>query len=153
MKLYRLTKAAYSNDLSGKGAEIAGGRWNSKGVAMLYTAQSIALATTEIAVHVPLGILPKGYVTITFELPEEISMEELKENNLPADFSSIPHSHSTQIIGDEFISGKKTLVLKVPSVVVSGDYNFLINPNHQDINKLIIVNITPYEFDRRLFFR
>ncbi|RYX85780.1 RES domain-containing protein, partial [bacterium] len=65
MKLFRLTKFKCSRDLSGKGAEIAGGRWNSKGTAMLYTAQSIALATTEIAVHVPLGILPKGYVAIT----------------------------------------------------------------------------------------
>ncbi len=69
MKLYRLTKAVYSNDLSGKGAEIAGERWNSKGAALLYTAQSIALATTEIAVHVLLGILPKGYVAVTYELP------------------------------------------------------------------------------------
>ncbi|RYY06486.1 MAG: RES domain-containing protein [Sphingobacteriaceae bacterium] len=153
MKLYRLTKAIYSKDLSGKGAEIAGGRWNSKGVAMLYTAQSIALATTEIAVHVPLGILPKGYVAITYELPKEIKIEELKKIELPNDFSSIPYSHSTQVIGDKFILNKKNLVMKVPSVVVPGDYNFLINPDHQAINNLVIVDIIPYEFDRRLFFR
>ncbi len=152
MKLYRLAKTAYSKDLSGKGAEIAGGRWNSKGVAMIYTAQSIALVTTEIAVHIPLGILPKGYVAITYELSEGTIVEEFKEDELPADFKSIPHSHATQIIGDEFISSKRALVLKVPSVVVQGDYNFLINPNHQDLNKISIVNIEPYEFDRRLFF-
>lgn len=153
MQLFRLAKLKYSKDVSGKGAEIAGARWNSKGIAMLYTAQSVALATTEIAVHVPLGILPKGYVAITYELPEEIRVEELKETELPNDFSSIPHSYSTQVIGDEFVMGKRTLVLKVPSVVVPGDYNFLINPNHQDINKLVILDITPYEFDYRLFFR
>ncbi len=153
MMFYRLAKAAYSKDLSGKGAEIAGGRWNSKGVPMIYTAQSVALATTEIAVHVPLGILPKGYVAITYELPEETIIDVLKENQLPADYKSIPHSHSTQIIGDEFIIGKKALVLKVPSVVVQGDYNFLINPNHPDLSKVSILNIEPYEFDARLFFK
>lgn len=153
MKLYRLTKSKYSRDLSGKGAEIGGGRWNSKGTSMLYTSQSIALATTEIAVHVPLGILPKGYVVITFEVPNSIITEELQENKLPSDWKSIPHSHSTQIIGDEFIMSKKALILKVPSVVVQGDFNYLINPNHQDINMVSIVTIQQYEFDGRLFFR
>ncbi len=153
MKLYRLTKSKYSRDLSGKGAEIGGGRWNSKGTSMLYTSQSIALATTEIAVHVPLGILPKGYVVITFEVPNSIITEELQENKLPSDWKSIPHSHSTQIIGDEFIMSKKALILKVPSVVVQDDFNYLINPNHQDINKVSIATIKRYEFDGRLFFR
>ncbi len=153
MKLYRLTKSKYSRDLSGKGAEIGGGRWNSKGTSMLYTSQSIALATTEIAVHVPLGILPKGYVVITFEVPNSIITEELQENKLPSDWKSIPHSHSTQMIGDAFIISKKTLILKLPSVVVQGDFNYLINPDHLDINTVSIVTIQQYEFDGRLFFR
>jgi len=153
MKLYRLTKSKYSRDLSGKGAEIGGGRWNSKGTSMLYTSQSIALATTEIAVHVPLGILPKGYVVITFEVPNSIITEELQENKLPSDWKTIPHSHSTQLIGDEFIMSKKALILKVPSVVVQGDFNYLINPDHLDINMVSIVTIQQYEFDGRLFFR
>jgi RES domain-containing protein len=106
MKLFRLAKAKYSRGLSGKGAEIAGGSWNSKGTPMRYTAQSIALATTEIAVHVPLGILPKGYVAITYELAEGVTILELKPDQWPANFKSTPHSHSTQVIGDKFITGK-----------------------------------------------
>ncbi len=153
MKLYRLTKFKYSRDLSGKGAEIGGGRWNSKGTSMLYTSQSIALATTEIAVHVPLGILSKGYVVITFEVPDQTITEELQENKLPPDWKSVPHSHSTQMIGDEFISSKRALILKVSSVVVQGDFNYLINPNSQDIKKVSITTIERYEFDERLFFR
>ncbi|MVN23478.1 RES family NAD+ phosphorylase [Mucilaginibacter arboris] len=153
MKLFRLAKSKYSRDLSGRGAEKAGGRWNSKGTPILYTAQSIALATTEIAVHVPLGILPKGYVAITYELPEQVTILELKPDEWPADFKSIPHSHSTQVIGDEFIAHKKALILKVPSVVVQGDFNYLINPNHPDLEKVVIIAAEPYEFDERLFFR
>lgn len=70
MIVYRLSKEIYANDLSGKGAEIAGGRWNSKGSAALYTAQSIALCVTEIAVHIPLGILPRDYRLIHIEIPD-----------------------------------------------------------------------------------
>lgn len=152
MKLFRLTKAKYSKDLSGKGAEIAGGRWNSKGVPMLYTSNSIALATTEVAVHVPLGILPKGYVAIIYELDDVTIIEQLKESKLPPGLRSVPHSRSTQLIGDDFIISRRVLVLKVPSVVIQGGFNYLINPNHPDLNQVSIMKIEPFEFDKRLFF-
>ena len=71
MIVFRLSKAQFANDLSGKGAELVGGRWNSRGNAMLYTSQSIALCVTEIAVHVPLGILPKDYQLVHIEVPDE----------------------------------------------------------------------------------
>jgi len=86
-------------------------------------------------------------------VPDLAIIEELKENKLPADFKSIPYSHSTQMIGDKFIIGKRALILKVPSVVVQGEFNYLINPNHQDLDQLSIEKIESYEFDERLFFR
>ena len=61
MIVYRLCKSIYKKDLSGKGAEIAGGRWNSKGYAILYTSESRSLCTAEIAVHTPLGNVPADY--------------------------------------------------------------------------------------------
>lgn len=153
MKLFRLSKLKYSKDLSGKGAELAGGRWNSKGTPMLYTSQSLALSTTEVAVHVPLGILPKGYYAITYEVPTSVNIQEISMEDLPEDWKSIPHSHSTQQIGDLFISSLKSLILKVPSAVIQGDFNFLINPTHQDLAKIHISDIQKYEFDERLFYR
>ena len=75
MIVFRLSKAQFANDLSGKGAELVGGRWNSRGNAMLYTSQSIALCVTEIAVHVPLGILPKDYQLVHIEIPDEDFLE------------------------------------------------------------------------------
>lgn len=153
MKLYRLSKLKYSQDLSGKGAELSGGRWNSKGTPIIYTSQSIALATTEVAVHIPLGILPKGYVVITYEVPDSVIIQELDESLIPLDYKSIPHSHSTQVIGDEFLQNKRSLILKVPSVVINGDLNYLINPLHSDITKISILSVNKYEFDERLFFR
>lgn len=148
MIVYRLSKAQYAQDLSGKGAELVGGRWNSRGNAMLYTSQSIALCVTEIAVHVPLGILPKDYQLIHIEIPDE---DLLEMKRLPKDWQSFPHSNSTQMIGDKFLKEHKHLVFKVPSAAVQGEFNFLINPRHKNFNHIKIVKIENFNFDERLF--
>lgn len=148
MIVYRLSKAQYAQDLSGKGAELVGGRWNSRGNAMLYTSQSIALCVIEIAVHVPLGILPKDYQLIHIEIPDE---DLLEMKRLPKDWQSFPHSNSTQMIGDKFLKEHKHLVFKVPSAAVQGEFNFLINPRHKNFNQIKIVKIEDFNFDERLF--
>ena len=148
MIVYRLSKAQYAQDLSGKGAELVGGRWNSRGNAMLYTSQSIALCVTEIAVHVPLGILPKDYQLIHIEIPDE---DLLEMKRLPKDWQSFPHSNSTQMIGDKFLKEHKHLVFKVPSAAVQGEFNFLINPRHKNFSQIKIVKIEDFNFDERLF--
>ena len=148
MIVYRLSKGQYANDLSGKGAELVGGRWNSRGNAMLYTSQSIALCVTEIAVHVPLGILPKDYQLIHIEIPDE---DLLEMKRLPKDWQSFPHSNSTQMIGDKFLKEHKHLVFKVPSAAVQGEFNFLINPSHKNFNQIKIVKLEDFNFDERLF--
>ncbi|MFD2601183.1 RES family NAD+ phosphorylase [Flavobacterium suzhouense] len=153
MIVFRLSKEVYANDLSGRGAEKAGGRWNSKGTAMVYTSESRALCTTEIAVHTPLGILPIDYVLIAIEIPNTIQITEIKSPSLPEDWKSLPHAHSTQEIGDIFVTEEKTAVLKVPSAVVQGEFNYLINPSHKDFKKIKVKLIEPFDFDERLFIR
>ena len=150
MMVFRLSKEQFAQDLSGKGAELVGGRWNSRGNAMLYTSQSIALCVTEIAVHVPLGILPKDYQLIHIEIPEN---DFLEIKRLPKDWQSFPHSNSTQMIGDKFLKEHKHLVFKVPSAAVQGEFNFLINPRHKNFNQIKIVKIENFNFDERLFKR
>lgn len=151
MIVYRLSKANYSKDVSGKGAEKSGGRWNSKGIPMVYTSETRALCTTEIAVHTPLGIVPLNYEIIQFEISDKVKIHTVDENTLTKDWKSFPHVHSTQEIGDKFIKENKYLVLKVPSAVVQGEYNFLINPNHKDFKMLKIKSIEAFSFDERLF--
>ena len=140
----------YAHDLSGKGAEIAGGRWNSKGVAMLYTGQSIALCVTEIAVHIPLGILPEDYCLVHLELPED-AFSELKK--LPPDWNLFPHPDATQKIGDKFIRENKKLALKVPSAAVQGEFNYLLNPRHHAFGEVKIKKVEKFSFDERLFIK
>ena len=153
MIVFRLSKSKHSNDLSGKGAEKFGGRWNSKSVAMLYTSDSRALCTAEIAVHTPLGNIPEDYEITLIKIPEHAIIPELESIYLPHDWNSIPHSHSTQEIGDKFIDEGKFVALKVPSAVVQGEFNFLINPDYSDFKNVTIEKIEPFAFDTRLFVR
>jgi RES domain-containing protein len=151
MTVYRICKKAFSKKLSGRGAEKAGGKWNNKGVPMIYTCESRALCTTEIAVHIPLGVLPSDYMLLTIDIPQKIKIQEIKKENLPTNWKSFPYADSTQHIGDKFIVENKFAVLKVPSAVVEGDFNYLVNPNHKDVALIKIIKIESFEFDKRLF--
>lgn len=153
MIVYRLSRGPYRNDLSGRGAEIAGGRWNSKGTAILYTSESIALCTVEVAVHMPLGIVPKDYYLVRIEIQNAASIKELPEAELPADWKSFPHANSTQELGDAFVQEAAQLVLKVPSATVQGTYNYLLNPRHPDFHQVKVLDSVLFEFDKRLFVK
>jgi len=153
MIVYRLSRKAFAKDLSGRGAELHGGRWNSKGTPMLYTSQSRALAFAELAIHIPIGIVPKGYFLVTIQIPDTASILKLNEKQIPKDWRSNPHSHSTQQIGDKFVLDGTHLVLQVPSAIVPGDFNFLINPKHPEAGKIAIKGMEVFEFDSRFAFR
>jgi len=150
MIVYRLSKSIYANDLSGKGAELVGGRWNSKGVPVVYTSGSRALATTEIAVHTSLANIPVDYCIVSIDIPDgSIMTPEIKD--LPVDWSDVPAKSASQKYGDKFVNDNMYLVLKVPSAVVQGDFNYIINPRHKDILFVEIEDISSFTFDKRLF--
>jgi RES domain-containing protein len=149
MIVYRICKKEYSHDLSGKGAELSGGRWNSKGIAMLYTCQSRALCLAEVAVHLPLSSIPNDYYLTSILLPK--TAVQMHDKVLHKSWKNFPYSQLTRNIGDAFIKANKFLILKVPSAVVQGDFNFLINPHHSSFYKVKISSTEPFEFDSRLF--
>lgn len=151
MRVYRLSKRKYANNLSGKGAAKFGNRWNSKGVEVIYVAQSRALAMAEVAVHLTLATLPSDYVMMEIEIPESIASDYLDVNDLSENWNSNPPTNITQQIGDSFIDSEKHCILKVPSAVVKGDFNFLINPHHKDFKKIRVIDISDFPFDSRIF--
>jgi RES domain-containing protein len=153
MIVFRLIFIKFSPDLTGKGAEKSGRRWNSIGIPMIYTSESRALCTAEVAVHIPLGNIPKDFELISIYIPEDIKITETLIQDLPIGWKTFPHLEITQKIGDQFIMQNKFLVMKVPSAVVPGDYNYLINPRHPDLSKIEIIKKEPYEFDERFFNR
>jgi RES domain-containing protein len=150
MIVYRLTKEKYKNDLSGIGAELHGGRWNNKGRRIIYTGESRALCTTEVAVHIPLGIVPKNYFLQSIKIPD-LKMLEILRKDLEKDWRNFPHEISTKLIGDKFIQENKYLVMKVPSAVIQDEYNYLINPNHRNYTKVKLLKVEQFKFDKRLF--
>src|ERR1043165_3111517 len=118
MIVFRLCRLKYSRDFSGKGAEKSGGRWNSKGTAMIYAGETRALCTAEIAVHTPLGIVPDNYHLVTISIPDTIQLYELPVSKLEEGWNSFPHTDVTQQLGDQFIQEGRYAVMKVPSAVV-----------------------------------
>lgn len=152
MRVYRLSKTIFAKNLSGFGAEKFGGRWNSPGRAMVYTSESRALSMTEIAVRTPMGNIPDDYSLITLDIPSG-SIFVMQSKDLPSDWKTIPPSRSTRLLGDKFIDEKKYLTMKVPSVVVQGEFNFLLNPQHKRMLQVEIISIEPFQFDSRLFIR
>lgn len=153
MILYRIAKEAFKDDLSGTGAELGGGRWNHKGTAILYTSASRALCMAEAAVHIPLGIIPPLFYMLCIEIPDNVQIKAVQLSQLPDDWKRFPYINATQKIGDDFVAEGKSFVLKAPSAVVPGDYNYLINPGHPLAKQIIIKECTPFQFDQRLFVR
>jgi RES domain-containing protein len=151
MEAYRLTRQKYAGQLSGKGAAIKGGRWNSVGVEMLYLAANRSLAMAEVAVHLSIGTLPGDYLMVTVHIPDDIGILELPKVKLPSEWRDFPHPSSTQQFGDRFVADAEYAILKVPSVVTSGDFNLLANPKHPDFGRILIVEEIPFPFDRRLW--
>ena len=149
MRVYRLTKKKYSTSLSGKGAAKFGNRWNSKGTEIIYTADSRALAMAEVAVHLSFGTLPSDYVMMEINIPPSIKIKRIIEKDLPENWKSHPPKISTQKIGDNFIAALDFCALRVPSAVVQGDYNYLLNPFHKDFKKVKIVGVQDFPFDKR----
>ena len=154
MKIYRIVNIAHAN-LDGLGGIYGPGRWNKKGYRVVYASGSISLAAWEKIIHITdYQNLPMNLVVITINLPDNIEIKEVPGNvlvpgwNIPTKFR--PFKKETVEFGTEFLRQNSYLVLKVPSAVVKGEYNYLLNPGHPDIKKCKIEKIEPFEFDKRI---
>lgn len=150
MRLYRLTQRQFADDFSGKGAELYGGRWNSVGTKMIYTAESRALCVAEMAVHLNMVMMRVQYAMVTYEFDEQEMPILYEVKQLPKDWDVFPHAQSTQSVGDRFVAEDRYAILKVPSAVVAGEYNFLINPTHQAAKNIKVESIVDFRIDPRL---
>jgi RES domain-containing protein len=147
---WRIVSANYKDKaFAGDGARIHGGRWNSKGVAVVYTADSLALASIEMIVNLPAPKLLQKYVRISAQTSLNL-VSELSGADLPEDWNSRPISPSTRAIGDRWIKEQRSAVLRVPSIVVPDEYIYLLNPTHPDFARIKIGKPTIYYFDPRL---
>ena len=151
MIVYRLTSGEFIYDLSGKGAKLYGGRWNSFGLPALYTAEHISLAVLEILVHTKNLRTPLNYYLITIEIPENGSLASIDFKKMKRNWKDDPVY--LQSMGDEFLTSKQSLVLKVPSAIIEAENNFIINPAHPDLTKIKILKSENFIFDKRLYLK
>lgn len=153
MIVFRIEREKYLDTaLTGIGASMSEGyRWNSLNTRIVYTADTRALATLEISVHLDLSEdLPNDRYYVEIEIPDEIDIQEVAVEDLPDDWSSKPPTLTTQTIGDDFVNYNDSAILKVPSSIVPQEFNYLINPNHPDSSKIKILSVSKMIFDSRL---
>ena len=153
MKVYRIEREKYLNTtLKGIGAAYTEGyRWNSLHTYLVYTAESRALATLEISVHLDLNEdLPTDRYYVEIDIPDDIEVLQLSTEDLPENWDAKPPILATQFIGDDFVNEGAAAVLKVPSCIVPPEFNYLINPNHPDAEMIRMISKVPLTFDERM---
>lgn len=148
MIVYRITSESFKADLSGNGAALYGSRWNSKGLPLLYTSQFISLSILESLVHLNRMVIPGDQYLLYIEFPERTTITELPHNKIKRGWYI--ETEYTQWLGDQFLKNDKSLVLKVPSVIVPQENNFLFNPLHIEFKKVKIINSELLQLDKRL---
>ena len=150
VKAWRIVKSKNATSaFTGEGARISGGRWNSPGFAVVYTAQTASLAMLEMLVHLQSRELLRRYVLfeVTFD---EALVTAVATKDLPGTWKMSPPSAQGQCLGDAWVLGGSSAVLKLPSVIVPDEFNYLLNPSHGDFAKITIGPKQPVEFDHRL---
>jgi RES domain-containing protein len=149
MITYRICNLSFKDDISGNGAKQYGSRWNSIGTPMLYLAGSISLAWLEMLVHLQHNDKSTDFALLYVSIPPNAGIQELQTGKLKQNWQS--DAGYTQFIGDEFVRSKQKLILRVPSVLVEEEANYLVNPLHPDFKKTEIVKTKIFQFDHRLF--
>ena len=153
MKAWRITqKKRAKTAFSGEGARLYGGRWNSPGVPMVYVSQSQALAVLEVLVHLDTPALLAQYVFLEADIDDSLVIV-LERSTLPRNWKADPVPGAVQVIGDRWVSSGRSAVLRVPSVLVPEESNFLINPRHPDFTKIAVSRPQAYRFDSRFVRR
>jgi RES domain-containing protein len=144
---WRIVKEKHvAHAFSGEGARLYGGRWNSPGTSVVYTSGSRALAALESLVHLnPPVIFKYAAIPIAFD---DALLEEVAA--LPADWTEEPPPSATKAIGDLWVQEARSAMLKLPSVIIPREPNYLLNPAHPDFRKIVIGRPEPFCFDPRL---
>jgi len=156
IEAYRISKESNpARAFSGQGAKDWGGRWNSRGVAVVYTAAHRSLSILEVLVHVKGGAgTGRGVISVPFYIYpisfESALLEEFPISNLPAGWNSEPPTAASQSIGDAWVLAARSPVLAVPSVIVPEERNYILNPNHSRFPEVQIASPVVCSFDPRL---
>ena len=149
MIVYRVGRLKYAKDLTGEGARLFGGRWNNKGVPCLYTSESRSLSLLEYSVNVNLDDVPRALTMAIIEIPDT-SIKVVTEAELPGNWKHAPAPAETKDFGSNLFKEEQFSVFKIPSTVIPEEFNYLLNPLHQDSKLFKLLEIKDFIYDVRI---
>jgi RES domain-containing protein len=151
VQVWRVTDEKYADSaFSGEGARLWGGRFNSPGIPAVYTSGSLSLALLEILVQTNDRSNLQKKVLFRADIPDTL-IETPSQDDLPEKWDYIPSSKASQNYGDQWIKDETSPVLRIPSVVVPQEFNYVVNPLHSRFNEINISDVKPLPLDPRFF--
>lgn len=150
LSLWRLCPAYHaSKAMSGDGSYRRGGRWNPPGIRVIYCGDSRSLALVEVLANLrePDFLIDPQWMVLHIEVPEELIE---KPKRVPDSWRETPYTSASQAFGAEWVQSQRSVALRVPSVVVPGEFNYLLNPAHPQFAKVKVGKPEPFSFDPRL---
>ena len=150
MRVWRIASAAHSA-FDGEGARRHGSRWTPRGIPAVFTSATLSLAALERFVHTDSDLEPSDLLAIPVEIRDDIAIDTVAVETLPADWRTFPAPPALAEIGDRWFRASSTPVLSVPSVVIPHERNFVLNPTHREFAKIVIGGLEPFSFDPRMW--
>jgi RES domain-containing protein len=149
LTVWRLLTARFAQSaFSGEGARLYGGRWNRKGVPVVYTAGSQSLVMLEMLVQDE--PLRARYVMVPATLPKNLKIERVTPDQLPAGWRDPGAREQLRGIGSDWARRRSSAVLAVPSAVIPAETNYLLNPLHSAFARIEIGKAQEFITDLRL---
>jgi len=149
-RIAAVTPAYSADDLSGKGAETTGGRWNLRGTPVVYTSSNIALASLETLVHLAAECLPLNRYLVRIDVPDDIYAAREVLDPAPVGWDADPYGLPSVQAGEAWRRGGRFALLEVPSVLVPEECNVLVNPRHADAARIGVVMLRKWLVDPRV---
>jgi RES domain-containing protein len=149
-RFWRVCRRRYAAAAAtGEGARLYGGRWNSRGVRVVYASTSLALAAVETFVNLEPNFLPADLISIEGEIPDSLKIERLHIDALPKSWHQT-RDEALRRFGDDWIRNGHSVALLVPSAAIRGEWNVLLNPAHADFVRIQFRDPARFEFDARM---
>lgn len=150
LEAWRISHARYADRLfDGEGAKQFGGRFNPPGVKAVYLAGSLSLAMLELLVQVSDRRMLEDRVACRIRFPRKL-LDVVDMADLPPDWDHRPPGRSSQEFGGRWLSQGGRPLLRLPSVIVPGEYNYLLNPGHKQVGAIEFGPVRPLRMDQRL---
>ena len=148
MEVFKICREKYSKSLTASGAS---NRWNKKDEFVIYTSSSRSLSTLELIVHRSGINIKHPYKLLVISIKDKTQIKEVNIENLPANWKTIEAYIELQEIGSQWYNSNETLILKVPSVIITQEFNYIINTKHPLFKKNIVLKSKEeFNWDKRL---